>query len=167
MEAEHPVRVEAYALVPDSCGAGRWRGGVGIMRSYRVLAEEALLQLRSDRVVFAPYGLAGGSPGGRSRTTLTVDGTPRDLPGKVTMAVARDDLIEHIQAGAGGYGDPFAREPERIREDVLDGKITPAFALEHHGVAIDQDGNIDQAATQAVRAPSPALSSPRQSSVVR
>ena len=46
MEAEHPVRVEEYAFVPDSCGAGKWRGGVGIKRSYRVLADDALLQLR-------------------------------------------------------------------------------------------------------------------------
>ena len=52
MEAEHPVRVEEYAFVPDSCGAGRWRGGVGIKRSYRILADEALLQLRTDRVKF-------------------------------------------------------------------------------------------------------------------
>src|SRR5262245_65467178 len=46
MEAEHPVRVEEYAFVPDSCGAGKWRGGVGLRRSYRVMPPEALLQLR-------------------------------------------------------------------------------------------------------------------------
>ena len=71
MEAEHPVRVEEYAFVPDSCGAGRWRGGVGIKRSYRILADEALLQLRTDRVEFPPYGLDGGKPGGVSRNFIT------------------------------------------------------------------------------------------------
>ncbi len=50
MEAEHPVRIEDYSFVPDSCGAGQYRGGVGIRRSYRILAPEALLQLRTDRV---------------------------------------------------------------------------------------------------------------------
>src|SRR3546814_20187028 len=62
LELQHPVRVEEYALVPDSCGPGRNRGGLGISRSFRVLADEALLQLRSDRMHFAPYGLVGGGP---------------------------------------------------------------------------------------------------------
>jgi N-methylhydantoinase B len=70
MEAEHPVRVEEYAFVPDSCGAGRWRGGVGLRRAYRILAPEALLQLRTDRVAFRPYGLAGGGPGGASQNFI-------------------------------------------------------------------------------------------------
>lgn len=151
MEAQHPVRVETYALVPDSCGAGKWRGGIGITRSYRVLADEALLQLRSDRVVFAPYGLGGGESGGRSHNELIVDGEPRPLAGKVTMPVARDWIISHVQAGGGGYGDPFERDPHRVREDVLDGKITPPFALRRHGVHIDGAGRIDTAATAVTR----------------
>src|SRR6201986_849619 len=72
MEAEHPVRVEEYSFVPDSCGAGQYRGGVGIRRRYRILADEALLQMRTDRVRFAPYGLSGGSPGGQSRNFIEV-----------------------------------------------------------------------------------------------
>lgn len=151
MEAEHPVRVEAYALVPDSCGAGKWRGGIGIMRSYRVLADEALLQLRSDRVVFAPYGLGGGEPGGRSRNELIVNGETRPLAGKVTMPVARDWVISHVQAGGGGYGNPLIRDPARVREDVLDGKITRTFARERHGVVIDEAGGIDEQATATAR----------------
>jgi N-methylhydantoinase B len=151
MEAEHPVRVERYELVPDSCGAGLWRGGVGIMRSYRLLADEALLQLRSDRVTFAPYGLAGGEPGGRSRNYLTVGDQTRDLPGKVTMELPKGALVTHIQAGAGGYGNPFARDPARIREDILDGKITPEFALRHHGVHMDISGHLDEESTRQTR----------------
>src|SRR5690349_11170805 len=84
MEAEHPVRVEEYAFVPDSCGAGKWRGGVGLRRAYRILAPEALLQLRTDRVAFRPYGLAGGEPGGASRNFIEIDGKREPLPGKVT-----------------------------------------------------------------------------------
>jgi N-methylhydantoinase B len=133
MEAEHPVRVEEYAFVPDSCGAGRWRGGVGIKRSYRILADEALLQLRTDRVKFAPYGLAGGKPGGISRNVITRDGEASALPSKVTMSLRKDDLITHEQAGGGGHGDPRTRDPALVREDVAEGKITPAYAREHHG----------------------------------
>jgi N-methylhydantoinase B len=137
MEAEHPVRVEEYGFVPDSCGAGRWRGGVGIKRSYRILADEALLQLRSDRVVFRPYGLAGGKPGGGSRSFMTRGNETTPLPGKVTMTVPQGALIVHEQAGGGGYGDPLARDTGLVRDDVADGKITREFAREHHGVEID------------------------------
>jgi N-methylhydantoinase B len=151
LEAEHPVRVEDYSLVPDSCGAGKWRGGIGIRRSYRILADEALLQLRADRVRFPPYGLSQGEPGGRSRNTLTVEGKPRDLPGKVTMSVQKQSLITHVQAGAGGYGDPYERDPALVLEDVLDGKITRDFARERHGVHIDGHGRIDVETTRTAR----------------
>jgi N-methylhydantoinase B len=133
MEAEHPVRVEEYALVPDSCGAGRWRGGVGIKRSYRILADEALLQLRTDRVKFPPYGLAGGEPGGVSRNFITVGEQTSPLPSKVTMSVGKGALITHEQAGGGGYGNPRERNAVLVQEDVADGKITPAFAKRHYG----------------------------------
>jgi len=133
MEAEHPVLVEEYALVQDSCGAGRFRGGIGIKRSYRILADEALLQLRTDRVKFAPYGLAGGRSGGVSRNFITVGEKTSPLPSKVTMTVPRGALITHEQAGGGGYGDPQARDPQLVREDIADGKISRSFAQQHHG----------------------------------
>jgi N-methylhydantoinase B len=134
MEAEHPVRVEEYAFVPDSCGAGRFRGGIGIKRSYRILADEALLQLRSDRVKFPPYGLAGGEPGGVTRNFITVGEQTSPLPSKVTMSIGKGALITHEQAGGGGYGNPHQRDAALVREDVADGKITPAFAKRHHSV---------------------------------
>lgn len=151
MEAEHPVRIEEYAFVPDSCGAGRFRGGVGIRRSYRILADEALLQMRTDRVKFLPYGLAGGEPGGPSRNYMERDGERRELPGKITTGVSKGTLIVHEQAGAGGFGQAIERLPEAVLEDVLDGKITAEFALRHYAVAIERD-RIDLAATQALRA---------------
>ncbi|MFZ4808878.1 MAG: hydantoinase B/oxoprolinase family protein [Hyphomicrobiaceae bacterium] len=152
MEAEHPVRIEEYAFVPDSCGAGQWRGGVGIRRSYRILAPEALMQMRTDRVVFRPYGLSGGGQGGPSRNSLVEDGVTRALPGKITMGVREGMLIIHDQAGGGGFGDPFIRNPELVAEDVRDGKITPEFAVREHGVVCDADGNIDHAGTRRLRA---------------
>jgi N-methylhydantoinase B len=139
MEAEHPILVEEYALVPDSCGAGRWRGGIGIKRSYRILADEALLQLRSDRAKFPPYGLAGGEPGGASRSFITVDGKTTPLPGKVTMTVPHGAVICHEQAGGGGHGDPRQRDPRLVQEDIADGKITRKFAERHHGARAPEE----------------------------
>jgi N-methylhydantoinase B len=151
MEAEHPVRVEEYAFVPDSCGAGRWRGGVGLRRAYRVLAAEALLQLRSDRVAFRPYGLAGGGPGGASRNFLEVANRREPLPSKVTMTVPNGALIVHEQAGGGGFGNALARDPQQVREDFADGKISAAFARRHYGIVFDAKGEIDAAASARLR----------------
>jgi len=159
MEAEHPVRVEEYAFVPDTCGAGKWRGGVGLRRTYRILAPEALLQLRTDRVVFQPYGLQGGEPGGRSRNFIETGDSRKPLPGKVTMTVPHNAVIIHEQAGAGGFGDPMARDPKLVLEDLLDGKVSEAFARRHHGVALDGKGGIDTKETARLR--SEATSAPQ------
>jgi N-methylhydantoinase B len=154
MEAEHPVRVEEYAFVPDTCGAGRWRGGVGLRRSYRILAREALLQLRSDRVAFQPYGLAGGAPGGRSRNFIEIDNRRQPLPSKVTMMVPQAALIVHEQAGGGGFGSPLTRDPDRVEEDFADGKIRAEFARRHYGVMFDDDGKVDAEGTARLRSQS-------------
>ncbi|QCI65986.1 hydantoinase B/oxoprolinase family protein [Phreatobacter stygius] len=152
MEAEHPVRIEDYGFVTDSCGAGRWRGGVGIRRSYRILAPEALLQMRTDRVKFRPYGLAGGEPGGPSRNAMEVAGVWRDLPGKITTTVEQGTLIVHEQAGAGGFGDPLTRDPDHVREDLIDGKISAAFAARHYAVLFADRQAVDFAGTERLRA---------------
>ncbi len=152
LEAQHPVRVEAYELIEDSCGAGRWRGGLGIRRSYRVLADEAFLQLRADRMKFRPYGLAGGEPAIPARNLLETRAGRKTLPSKTTGWLVKDDLVIHEQPGGGGYGDPLTREPERVAADVWNGKISAAYAAEHHGVVVDaRTGAVDAAATESLR----------------
>jgi N-methylhydantoinase B len=152
LEAQHPVRVEEYALIEDSCGAGRYRGGLGVRRSYRVLAPQAELQLRSDRMKFQPYGLDGGEPARATRNFLVSGGETTDLPSKVTMSIGADTRIVHEQAGAGGFGDPYERDPERVAHDVWNHKITPDFARARHGVVVDgRSGHLDVAATEALR----------------
>jgi N-methylhydantoinase B len=152
MEAQHPVRIEQYALVPDSCGAGRWRGGLGISRSYRLLAEQAVLQLRSDRMRFRPYGLAGGAPAAPTENLLNPDRNVQTLPSKVTMTVTRGDLVLHKQAGGGGFGDPWQRDPALVAHDVWNEKISAGFARAQHGVVVDPaTGRLDEAATATLR----------------
>lgn len=154
LEAQQPVRVEEYALVPDSCGAGKWRGGLGIRRSYRILAETAELQLRSDRAKFPPYGLSGGGAARATRNLIvTRDGEQRALPSKVTMSIVQQTMIIHEQAGGGGFGDPLERDADRVARDVWNGKISAEFALHHHGVVVDaKSGALDPAATSLQRA---------------
>ncbi len=153
LEARHPVRVEAYELVPDSCGAGMYRGGLGIRRSYRVLGPDSLLQLRADRMKFQPYGLAGGKPASAALNLLEHDGEVRALPSKIGMTIERNDLVTHCQPGGGGFGDPLLREYPAISEDVWNQKITAEFARKHHRVVVDgKTGVVDVKATQDLRA---------------
>ena len=152
MEAQHPVRVEAYELVADSCGAGKWRGGLGIRRSYRVLADDAFMQLRADRMKFAPYGLAGGECAEFARNILHENGADLNLPSKVSRWLKKDALITHVQPGGGGFGPAHERDPERVRDDVWNGKISAAYARAKHGVAVDDGGlAVDEAATRRLR----------------
>jgi N-methylhydantoinase B len=152
LEAEHPVLIERYALVQDTCGAGRYRGGMSIERHYRVLADEAVLQLRADRMRFAPWGLDGGQPGAAARNSLVEDGNERELPSKVTMRVRGGSVVRHRMAAAGGYGDPWTRDPAAVASDVVDGRIGHAFARERHGVVVRTDGAVDAVETERLRA---------------
>lgn len=141
MEKQHPVRVEDYGLISDSCGAEKYRGGIGIRHSYRLLNGEATLQLRADRVRFARYGLSGGLSGQKSRNFIHDRNGLRLLPGKVTMTIYQGDLIIHEQAGGGGFGPPLEREPGRIKHDLQSGKISAAHALQYYDYEdVDRDG---------------------------
>ena len=153
LEAQHPVRVEAYELAADTCGAGRYRGGLGIRRSYRVLGDDVLLQLRADRMKFRPYGLQGGLPAQPAQNLLEHAGAVQALPSKVGRQIARNDLVTHIQPGGGGFGDPLARPFEEIERDVWDHKLSAAFVREHYrAVADPRTGTIDREKTAALRA---------------
>ena len=134
LEARYPLRVEEYALRPDSGGAGAWRGGLGLVRQYRLLAERAILQLRSDRTAHAPWGLFGGGEGARSRSFIDRGTGWEPLPGKVTLEIAAGTAIRHEQAGGGGWGDPARRDPAAVRADLADEKITAGRAEADYGV---------------------------------
>jgi N-methylhydantoinase B len=154
IEAELPLEILRYGLVPDSGGAGRQRGGLAFTREFRVLAEEAVFTTRADRRAHPPYGLFGGEPGAPSHNELIVGGERRVLP---TMPMAalplrRGDVIRHVSAGGGGYGDPFERAPESVLDDVLDEKVSIAAARRFYGVVIDPVAlTIDPAATERAR----------------
>ena len=146
LEARYPIRVESYGFREDSGGAGEFRGGLGLTRSYRLLAHEAVLQLRADRTEHPPYGLFGGLPGSPSRNFIEVDGVLESLPGKVTLNITAGTLIRHDQAAGGGYGDPYLRSLAKIRADLADEKICAANAERLYGVVFKR-GEIDEHAT--------------------
>jgi N-methylhydantoinase B len=151
LEDRFPILVEEYGFRADSCGAGKYRGGLGLVRQYRLLARSAMMQIRADRHAHRPYGLAGGGSAAPSINTLNPDTAHEALPSKTTREIAQGTVLRHEQAGGGGYGNPLERDPDLVSGDVLDQKISAAFAHKHFGVVVAADGKIDAAATATLR----------------
>src|SRR6185437_13835357 len=126
LEREQPIRIEEYGFRQDSCGAGKFRGGLGLVREYRLTGvDEAILQVRSDRQKFRPYGLKGGTAGANAASYIqTKNGVQHPLPGKFMRTLLRGESYRAVLAGGGGWGDPFSRDPELVLQDVLDEKIS-------------------------------------------
>ena len=154
-EANQPIVVERFELLKDSAGAGQFRGGSGVRRDMRFLADEGQLTNLSDRQRFPPFGLFGGRPGACGRTVLNPGDREETVPGKASRAFAYGDVISFQQSGAGGYGDPLERDPARVLEDVLDDYVSVEAAREQYGVVIagaDPELQVDETATAARRA---------------
>lgn len=156
IEADYPLRVESYGIVPDTGGAGRFRGGHGIVKEFRLLADEAYFGIRSDKRRFRPHGLFGGQPGAPSLNIIDPQTAPRLLPVLPTEAITlrRNQVFRHVMAGGGGYGNPFERDPMAVLDDVLDGNVSPEKALTEYGVVISstQPPSLDLLATEQLRA---------------
>ena len=153
IEANHPLRVRRYGFVPDSEGAGKYRGGMGIVREFELTAEEATLQVRSDRGKYLPWGAQGGSPGSRNSNVLNPDGENERLPSKFLRTLRRGDVFRQTGSGAGGYGDPLERDARAVLDDVIQEKFTAAHAREAYGVVIlDGPPGVDEDATARLRA---------------
>jgi N-methylhydantoinase B len=153
IERECPVIIEGTGFVTDTGGAGTWRGSLAVFRRFRFL-EDGVAMVRTCRVRSVPYGLAGGHDGTPSKVILLRDDTERELARQMTFdqAVEAGDTILHIQPGAGGYGDPFGRDPALVLEDVLDDKISPAYAEREYGVALNLEaGKVDTTGTARLR----------------
>jgi len=149
-ESEQPLQITAYEFIQDAMGPGKFRGGAPFRREYKLLAAEAILQVRSDRRDFRPYGLYGGGPGKPSMNYLNPDRNPAPLPSKLTMTMRKGDLFRHEVAGAGGWGDPLDRDPALVLQDVRNEFVSAAAAREDYGVVIAGD-RVDAVETAALR----------------
>jgi N-methylhydantoinase B len=156
IERQYPIRIEQYGLVEDTGGPGKFRGGLSIIRDYRLLADEALLMLRSDKRRFPPHGLFGGSPGTSSMSLVNPGKDEIVLPVLPTepITLKRGDLFRHVLAGAGGYGNALERDPAAVLKDVAEGRVSPDRAASEYGVAVSMDGKpaLDARKTEALRA---------------
>ena len=156
IEQDYPIRINQYGLVPDTGGAGQYRGGLALMREYESLHDGALLNVRSDKRDFPPHGLFNGKNGKPSKNILNPDSKHKILPVLMTEVetLNRGDVFRHIMAGGGGYGDPLKRTPELVLKDVIEEKVTIAGARDDYGVVIIKKAEefiIDSIATKKLR----------------
>jgi N-methylhydantoinase B len=125
IEKTYPVRVVEYGLIPDSGGAGTYRGGLGVRRSYRVL-EPATASIMGERCRFAPPGLFGGEPGrvGHVKILTPAGRVRRNLKGKSVAEMKAGEVLVVESAGGGGYGKPSGRSQTMVDADHADGYVT-------------------------------------------
>jgi N-methylhydantoinase B len=136
LEMAFPVRVVCYAVNPDSGGAGRYRGGCGAKRVWRMLeGADATGALCMERMTSPPFGLRGGSAGAAAVVTLTTpDGITRSLPSKGAFAAPAGSTIDMLTPGSGGFGLATKRNPSAIGLDLLDGYVSASAATRDYGV---------------------------------
>jgi len=154
-EAKFPIMVERFELIPDSGGAGRHRGGLGIARTTRALTN-VTVNTQSERSACPPWGLDGGGEATGNKVAFRVNnGWKDDFPNaKVLVAQLKPgDAFRISSGGGGGYGAPFERPVEDVREDVRQGYVSVQAAAERYGVVVDAETfAVDQAATEKLRA---------------
>ncbi|CAN5503556.1 hydantoinase B/oxoprolinase family protein [soil metagenome] len=158
-ERWYPFLYERFEVEPDSAGEGRYRGGYGSHRRWR-LTGDAVNSIHGDRGEVTPPGVAGGTNGGPNRLVLNI-GTEdeNDLGMFATNVPLRSgDVIDFVSNGGGGFGEPLDREPAAVREEVIDGYLSIGKAREVYGVVVEavdpdvHDYRIDEAATDELRA---------------
>src|SRR5882762_6321963 len=154
-EAKFPLVVERYALVPDSGGAGRRRGGLGVERVVRARIPMTM-NTQVERAHCKPWGLDSGLEGTGNQVALRQGGHWKtDFPNaKVLVAsLKKDDAFLIRGGGGGGYGNPLERAIDEVVEDVRQGYVSIKAAAEHYGVVIDPETlAVDRVASERLRA---------------
>jgi N-methylhydantoinase B len=153
IESHLPLRVARYELREGASGAGEWRGGLGSVREFVYLSDGGA-SVEGEGHEFAPWGFAGGKPGSPAELRLIRrDGSGEVLPSKVPhMQIRAGERFVCVGPAGGGYGDPLARTPERVRRDVADGLLSVEGARRDYAVVLTSPGSVDEAQTARLRA---------------
>jgi N-methylhydantoinase B len=155
-ETRYPILVDQFTFnTAQPAGSGRFRGGFGLLRDYRILGEEAHLTATFGRFKYPPWGAGGGSDGSANMVEIIPAGATQPVlrRGKLARYRLRHGDVAHlITAVGGGYGPPLERDPGLVQDDVRNEFLTVAQALEIYGVVIDPKTlGVDQRATQLLR----------------
>jgi len=150
VEAAYPLRVRKYSINADTGGAGRWRGGCGVVREMEILCDEVMVSVRIEGDANPPWGVSGGRCAGSGRCVVNPGRSDERLlpPLSDGNILKRGDVVRIETGGGGGWGHPFDREPERVLADVLGGFVSRQSAERDYGVVLSAHGRaIDIEAT--------------------
>ena len=151
LESHLPIRVERYELRENVVAAGRWRGGIGTVREFRMLVDGGF-SVEGDGHRFKPWGFDAGDAGHVACLQLVgADDASTDLVSKVPYhRVKQGERLRSLGPCGGGYGNPLDRTPDDVLDDVLDELITAETAHAEYGVVV-VNGVVDHSATRAER----------------
>ena len=163
-ERRYPVRILRYELVPNSEGAGQFRGGLGLRRDYMFPDRSVTFTVLADRDVSGPWGLFGGLAGRPAEYVLNPGDHETRLRSKTTLDLQQGDVVSYRTCGGGGFGPPLERDVEAVARDVAEERITLERAEHAYGVVIGEDGTPDMESTRQLRGLTPpALRGPVES----
>jgi N-methylhydantoinase B len=139
IESEFPTRVERFEMLSDSGGAGKWRGGLGFARDYRILADEVRFSMRTDKHLLAPWGSGHGTDGGKGACVINPQSREeKRLPSRFgDYRLRKHDRVRIERPGGGGLGNPFDRPVQDVLEDVRQGYVSLERAATDYGVAVE------------------------------
>lgn len=150
-EQLYPIVYREYGYVPDTEGAGRFRGSYALVRELQYQGQEGTIQMRTERQKTQPWGLKGGKPGAFSKTIFN-PGKDDYIMKKETIPIKKGDILRVITSGAGGWGNPLDRNIELVKTDVCNGLVSIERAKKVYGVVIDlKTKEVDMTATSQLR----------------
>jgi N-methylhydantoinase B len=139
LERDYPIRVECMKFnLEDGVGHGTYRGGFGMRKDYRILADEANLVCSINRIKYPPWGVDGGDSGSCNHIVVIRDGKDIWDGGRVSnFILKKNDIVSIRSGGGGGWGDPLERDPQLVLEDYKDGLIRLETANKSYGIIIN------------------------------
>jgi N-methylhydantoinase B len=151
-EVHHPICITTRRIVPDSEGAGTYRGAPGILTEFRPVGTDVEIGFVSDGTVNPALGVRGGQAAAPAKQYLRADsGEIVALGTSEQVIIRRDQTLVSYSNGGGGFGEPSQRDPERIARDVREGWVSARRAVEVYGAVFDENGNVDVVATARKR----------------
>jgi N-methylhydantoinase B len=156
IESEFPTRVERFEMLADSGGPGEWRGGLGFVRDYRILAADVRFSMRTDKHDIEPFGSAGGLSGAKGACIVNPEAeNEQRLPSRFgDHRLGLNELLRLARPGGGGLGNPFERPLEKVLEDVRQGYVSVERAQSEYGAAVryrDGEPVLDEAKSRILR----------------
>jgi N-methylhydantoinase B len=151
-ELRHPIFAHTRRLMPDTEGAGRFRGALGAYSEFSPLGCDMTVAYVSDGNFNPAQGTRGGLRGGASsQFRRRADGSLEPVPNCAEVLIRPDERMVSISCGGGGYGPPAERDPERVAHDVREGWVSRERAASVYRVAVTGDGSVDPAGTAEFR----------------